>query len=227
MVAVLSTIIGTNVSVNDLLDLIREQVEPHTFVSKAVQENYNIYLVFRIELVKKGIDVVESHTIGPLIPEGIISLLGSGDRKMAMPREYDEKRFSLSREGRDQQGTVLETESEIELQPSTAAAPLQCSSHLGRAATVVVHRESPTQQLATSVVKQAHSRVETSQKNLFSTPNTLGLHQSFTLHQSNLVSMEQQRVPLIFPKSFLHTKSTQTSSFQEPSLVREANPNAP
>lgn len=58
IIAVLSRIIGNNISANNLLDLIREPVEPQLFVLEAVQENYDIYHTLRTELVKKGTDVV-------------------------------------------------------------------------------------------------------------------------------------------------------------------------
>lgn len=54
LVSILLGVLKDSVSKEDLIEELKEKVAPQVFVSKEVQENYDIYRTLCAELVKKG-----------------------------------------------------------------------------------------------------------------------------------------------------------------------------
>lgn len=77
----LSEVFKKDFSRADLREEIGQQVAPNLFVSKTIQENYNICREMQLELLKKGIDVPNTNATGPLVQEGSFSLSGVVSKK--------------------------------------------------------------------------------------------------------------------------------------------------
>lgn len=69
-----------------------------------VQDNYEIFRVLCTELVKREVKVPETYITGPLMLRRIISVIWSGEERMAALQKYDEASLQLGRERRSDSG---------------------------------------------------------------------------------------------------------------------------
>lgn len=75
-----------------LVDELKAQLPIEWFVCKRLQECYDVFKILRAELVKRRVEVPETHIAGPVISRWVISVIPYGDERISALRRYDELR---------------------------------------------------------------------------------------------------------------------------------------
>lgn len=118
---------------------------------------YDIYRTLRAELVKEGVDVPEAPVTGLLISRRLISIIREGDTRINILREYDGYRTVLNKERREQHESIVDSESEVGLQPSTSTRPPLTSSYPESVSTPTTQRIHQQQQEPPRLSPALHS----------------------------------------------------------------------